>query len=161
MPQFSVNADPFETSRFRVIWDGKPVASVSKVSALRRTTEVVEYRDGGDPLAAHRGPGRTMWEPITLERGVTRDTTFEAWANQVFAYGAAGEAGDFRKNVTLELLDEAGQVALAYHIFRCWPSEYEALPDLDANANAVAFQRLVLQNEGWERDPAVTEPVET
>jgi phage tail-like protein len=161
MPQFTANPDPYETDKFRVIWDGKPVANVSRVSALRRSTEVVEHRQGGDPSTAHKGPGRTVWEPITLERGVTHDTAFEAWANQVFAYGAAGEAGDFRKNVTLELLNDAGQVALAYHIFRCWPSEYEALPNLDANADAVAFQRLVLQNEGWERDPAVTEPVET
>ena len=167
MAQFSVNpnrVDPYKTFKFRVLWDGKVVAGVSKISALRRTTEVVEHREGGDPSSAHKSPGRTTYEPITLERGVTHDTAFEAWANQVWAYrgGAGAEVSlkEFRKDVTLELLNEAGQVVIAYHIFRCWPSEYVALPDLDADGAAVAFQHLVLQNEGWARDEAVTEPVE-
>ena len=165
MAQFSVNpgrVDPYKNFKFRVKWDGQVVAGVSAISALKRTTEVVEHREGGDVSTSHKSPGRTTWEPITLERGVTHDTDFEAWANMVWnpRGGAGGEVAlkDFRKELTVELYNEAGQVVLAYRIYRCWPSVYEALPDLDANGTAVAFQRLVIQNEGWERDRDVHEP---
>jgi phage tail-like protein len=167
MAQFTVNAgrvDPYKNFKFRVKWDGQEVAGVSAVSALRRTTEVVEHREGGDPSASHKSPGRTTFEPITLERGVTHDPAFEEWANQVWNLrggpGAEVALKDFRKELTLELYNEAGQVVLAYRIHRCWPSMFEALPDLDANGTAVAFQRLVVQNEGWERDRDVQEPAE-
>ncbi len=167
MAQFSVNAgrvDPYKTFKFRVKWDGKVVAGISRVSALRRMTEVVEHREGGDPSNVHKSPGRTTYEPITLERGVTHDLAFEQWANKVWNLG--GGAGtevslkDFRKDLTLELYNEAGQVVIAYRILRCWPSAFVALPDLDANEGAVAIQQLVLQNEGWVRDAAVVEPSE-
>lgn len=167
MAQFSVNAsrfDPYKNFKFRVKWDGRYVAGVSKVGALKRSTEVVEHREGGDPSTSRRAPGRSSYEPITLERGVTHDVEFERWANKVWNYGAGLGAevslADFRKDVILEVYNEAGQKAIAYHIFRCWVSEYQALPDLDANANAVAIQTLTLQNEGWERDLSVTEPSE-
>ena len=166
MAQFSVNpnrVDPYKNFKFRVKWDGRVVAGVSKVSALKRTTEVVEYRAGGDPSTSRKSPGRTTYEPITLERGVTHDLEFEQWANKVWNYGAGGaevSLKDFRKEVTLELLNEAGQVVLAYLIHRCWPSMFVALPDLDAGGDAVAIQSLVIENEGWERDPSVVEPVE-
>ena len=167
MAQFSVNpnrVDPYKNFKFRVKWDGRVVAGVSKVSALKRTTEVVEYRAGGDPSTSRKSPGRTTYEPITLERGVTHDLEFEQWANKVWNYpGAAGaevSLKDFRKEVTLELLNEAGQVVLAYLIHRCWPSTFVALPDLDAGGDAVAIQSLVIENEGWERDTSVVEPVE-
>lgn len=167
MVQFSVNpnrVDPYKTFKFRVKWDGKIVAGISKVSALRRTTEVVEHREGGDPSTSHKSPGRTHFEPITLERGVTHDMEFERWANKVWNLGAGGgtevSLKDFRKDLTLELHNEAGQLVMAYRLFRCWPSSFEALPDLDANGNAVAFQTLVIQNEGWERDYDVAEPAE-
>jgi phage tail-like protein len=167
MAQFSVNpnrVDPYKNFKFRVKWDGKVVAGVSKVSALRRTTEVVEHREGGDPSAAHKSPGRTHFEPITLERGVTHDLEFERWANKVWNLGGGAGAEvslkDFRKDLVLELVNEAGQVVLAYRLYRCWPSAFEALPDLDADGVAVAIQTLVIQNEGWERDTAVVEPAE-
>ena len=167
MAQFTVNkhrVDPYKNFKFRVIWDGKVVAGVSKISALRRSTEVVEHREGGDPSASHKSPGRTTYDAITLERGVTHDMEFEQWANKVWNLGGGAGAEvslkDFRKELTLELYNEAGQVVVAYRIHRCWPSAFEALPELDASGNAVAFQSLVLQNEGWERDPAVGEPAE-
>jgi phage tail-like protein len=167
MAQFSVNTtrfDPYKNFKFRVKWDGRYVAGVSKVGALKRTTEVVRHREGGDPSSSRKSPGRTEYEPITLERGVTHDLDFEAWARKVWNFGAGLGAEtsleDFRKNITIEVLNEAGQVALAYNIHRCWVSEFQALPDLDANANAVAIQTLKLENEGWERDPAVVEPDE-
>ncbi len=164
MAEFSVNphrVDPYKNFKFRLHWDGQVVAGVSKVSALKRTTEVVEHREGGDPSTSHKSPGRTKYEAITLERGLTHDPAFEAWANKVCSH-PAGEVSlaDFRKDVRLELLNEAGQVVKAYEIFRCWPSSYQAVPDLDANADAVAFEVLVLENEGWERDLAVPEPKE-
>ena len=157
--------DPYKNFKFRLKWDGTYVAGVSKVSGLKRTTEVVKHREGGDPSSSRKSPGRTEYDAITLERGVTHDTEFERWANKVWNYGAGlgGEVSlkDFRKDViTIEMYNEAGQLALAYNVFRCWVSEYQALPDLDANANAVAIQHIKLENEGWERDFEVPEPSE-
>ena len=167
MPQFSVNAqrfDPYKNFKFRVKWDGRYVAGVSKVSSLKRTTEVVKHREGGDPSSSRKSPGRTEYEAITLERGVTHDIAFEAWANKVWNFGSGLGAEvslkDFRKDVIIEVYNEAGQLAIAYHVFRCWVSEFQALPDLDANANAVAIQHLKLENEGWERDYAVKDTAE-
>jgi phage tail-like protein len=167
MAQFSVNAtrfDPYKNFKFRVKWDGRYVAGISKVGALKRTTEVVEHREGGDPSTGRKSPGRNKFEAITLERGVTHDTDFEAWARKVWNFGGGGGAesslADFRKDVILDVFNEAGQKAISYRLFRCWVSEYQALPDLDANANAVAIQTIKLENEGWERDESVTEPTE-
>lgn len=167
MAQFSVNAqrlDPYKNFKFRVKWDGRYVAGVSKVSLLKRASEVIKHRSGGDPSTSFKAPGRTEFEPVTLEAGVTHDQEFEQWANKVWNFGSmpGGEASlkDFRKDFIVELLNEAGQVVMAYNIYRAWVSEYEALPDLDANANAVAITKLKLECEGWERDYAVTEPTE-
>jgi len=167
MATFSVNAtrfDPYKNFKFRVKWDGRYVAGVSKVGALKRSTELVEHRVGGDPSTSRKSPGRTKFEAITLERGVTHDIEFERWANKIWNFGAALGAEvslkDFRKDIIIEVYNEAGQVVLAYNVYRCWVSEYQALPDLDANANAVAIQNIKLENEGWERDYAVTEPLE-
>jgi phage tail-like protein len=167
MAQFSVNPqrfDPYKNFKFRVRWDGRYVAGVSKVSSLKRTTEVVKHRDGGDPSSSRKSPGRTEYEPVTLERGVTHDPEFEKWANKVWNFGSGLGAEvslkDFRKDVIVEVYNEAGQLALAYKVYRCWVSEFQSLPDLDANANAVAIQTLKLENEGWERDYEVVEPTE-
>jgi phage tail-like protein len=168
MPPFKVNsqrADPYKNFKFRVKWDNRYVAGVSKVSPLKRTTEVVKHREGGDPSSSRKSPGRTEYEAITLERGVTHDVDFEQWANKVWNWGASlgGEVSlaDFRKDMILEVYNEAGQLAIRYNIYRCWVSEYQSLPDLDANANAVAIQHIKLENEGWERDYVVPEPEET
>ena len=167
MAEFTVNAqrfDPYKNFKFRVRWDGRYVAGVSKMSAFKRTTEVVKHRDGGDPSSSRKSPGRTEFEAITLERGVTHDTEFERWANKVWNFGAGLGAEvslkDFRKDMIIEVYNEAGQLALAYKVLPCWVSEYQALPEMDANANAVAIQTLKLENEGWERDLEVTEPSE-
>jgi phage tail-like protein len=167
MAEFSVNpqrVDPYKNFKFRVKWDGRYVAGVSKVSVLKRTTEVVKHRSGGDPSSSHKSPGRTEYDAISLDRGVTHDTEFEKWANKVWNYnsglGSEVSLADFRKNITVEVYNEAGQLALSYKIYRCWVSEYQALPDLDANANAVAIQHIKLENEGFERDYSVQEPQE-
>ena len=167
MPEFTVNptrVDPYKNYKFRVKWDGRYVAGISRVSALVRSTEVVEHREGGDPSASHKSPGLTRYEPITLERGVTHDTAFEDWANLVWKLGAGLGAEvalkEFRKDIIIEFYNEAGQLVLAYRVYRCWVSEYQALPQLDADANAVAIQHIKLENEGWERDTNVPEPVE-
>jgi phage tail-like protein len=167
MAQFTVNAqrfDPYKNFKFRLKWDGKYVAGVSKCSALKRTTEVVKHREGGDPSSSRKSPGRTEYEAITLERGVTHDLEFEKWANKVWqvsaGLGAEVSLKDFRKDLIIEIYNEAGQLAIAYKVYRCWVSEYQAAPDLDANANAVALQHIKLENEGWERDQEVAEPSE-
>jgi phage tail-like protein len=167
MAQFIVNperVDPYKNFKFRIKWDGRHVAGVSRITALRRTTEVIEWRQGGDTSAVHKSPGRTWFAPVTLERGVTHDTEFERWANKVWNFGtglgAEVSLQDFRKNVIIELYNEAGQLVMAYHIFRCWVSDYQALPDLDANESAIAIQSITLENEGWERDLSVAEPQE-
>jgi phage tail-like protein len=167
MAQFTVNAnrfDPYKNFKFRVKWDGRYVAGVSKVGALKRSTEMVEYREGGDPSTSRKSPGRTKYEAITLERGITHDLEFERWANKVWNFGAGLGAEvslkDFRKDISIEVYNEAGQKVLAYNLFRCWVSEFQSLPDLDANANAIAIQTIKLENEGWERDLSVPEPSE-
>jgi phage tail-like protein len=167
MAEFTVNAqrfDPYKNFKFRLKWDGQYVAGVSKCSALKRTTEVVKHREGGDPSTSRKSPGRSDFDALTLERGVTHDLAFEAWAAKVWqikaGLGHEVSLKDFRKDIILELYNEAGQKVIAYKIFRCWVSEYAALPDLDANANAVAIQHIKLENEGWERDTSVNEPSE-
>ena len=167
MAQFTVNThriDPYKNFKFRVKWDNKYVAGISKVGALKRTTEVVEHREGGDPSSARKSPGRTKYEAITLERGVTHDKEFEQWANKVWNYGSGLGAEvalkDFRKDLIIEVYNEAGQLVIAYKVFRAWVSEFQAQADLDANANAVLIQSIKLENEGWERDYDVTEPTE-
>jgi len=167
MTEFTVNPtrhDPYKGFKFRIKWDGRHVAGICKASALRRTTEVVVHREGGDPSTSRKSPGRTTFEAITLERGVTHDVEFEAWANKVWNFGSGLGAEvslkDFRKDITIEVYNEAGQLALAYNVYRCWVSEYQALPDLDANANAVAIQHIKLENEGYTRDTTVPEPAE-
>jgi len=165
--EFSVNTqrfDPYKNFKFRVKWDGRYVAGVSKVSALKRTTEIVEHREGGDPSTSRKSPGRTKFEAITLERGVTHDKEFEQWANKVWnsgsGLGAESSLRDFRKDLIIEVYNEAGQLAIAYKVYGAWVSEYQALPDLDANANAVAIQHLKLETEGIERDVEAVEPTE-
>jgi phage tail-like protein len=167
MAQFTVNAhrlDPYKNFKFRLMWDGRYVAGVSKVSALKKSTDVVEHREGGDPSSSRKSPGRTKYDPITLERGVTHDTEFERWANRVWNFGSGlgmeVALQSFRKDLIIEFYNEAGQLAIAYKVYRCWVSEFQALPDLDANGNAVAIQHIKLENEGWERDYDVTEPTE-
>jgi phage tail-like protein len=167
MAQFSVNAqrfDPYKNFKFRIRWDGKYVAGVSKVGALKRTTEVVKHREGGDPSSTRKSPGRTEYEAISLERGVTHDKEFEQWANKIWNFGSLpgseSSLRDFRKDIIIEVYNEAGQLAIAYKVYRCWVSEFQAMPDLDANANAVAIQSIKLENEGWERDVEVPEPTE-
>lgn len=147
--------DPYKNYRFRVKWDGRYVAGVGRISALRRTTEVVRHSEGGDPAGSRKSPGRTEYEAITLERGISHDTEFEEWANQT-----GGPAGGFRKDLVIELYDDAGQLALAYKVYRCWVSEYQALPDLDAGSNAVAIETIKVENEGWERDLSAGRPRE-
>jgi phage tail-like protein len=167
MAEFTVNPtrfDPYKNFKFRVKWDGRYVAGVSRISALRRTTEVIEHREGGDPSTSRKSPGRTEFEAIALERGVTHDPAFEQWANKVWTLGAGLGAEvslkDFRKDIVIEIYNEAGQLALSYKVLRCWVSEFQALPDLDANEGAVLLEHIRLENEGWERDTSVPEPAE-
>ncbi len=164
MAKFSVNAqrfDPYKNFKFRIKWDGKYVAGVSKVGALKRTTEVVEHREGGDPSTSRKSPGKSKFEAITLERGVTHDPEFEDWAKKVWNHSSLGTSlANFRKDIIIEVYNEADQKVIAYNVFRCWVSEYQALPELDASANAVAIQSIKLENEGWERDEQVVEPTE-
>jgi len=167
MAEFTVNSnrlDPYKNFNFRVKWDGKFIPAISRVSALLRGTVVVDERNGGDPSTSHKSPGRTEYDAIALERGVTEDTSFGDWANLVWQIGAGlgseVSLADFRKDISIELLNEAGQLVIAYNVYRCWPSEFQALPDLDANGNAVAIERIKLENEGWLRDASVIEPAE-
>jgi phage tail-like protein len=156
--------DPYKTYKFRVMWEGRYVAGVSKVSGLTRSTQVVKHREGGSPSLTRRSPGQTEYGPITLERGVTHDLEFEQWANKVWTYGNSAELGvslkDFRKDIIIELYNEAGQKVTAYNVHRCWVSEFTALPELDASGTAVAIQSITMQNEGWERDTSIAEPTE-
>jgi len=167
MAEFTVNPerqDPYKNFKFRIKWDGQYVAGINRIGGLRRITEVLMNREGGDPSTSRKSPGLTEYEPITLERGITYDHAFEEWANLVWRYGAAlGQEvalKDFRKDIIIDLYNEAGQLVYSYKVYRCWVSEYQALPDLDANNSAIAIENITIENEGWERDISVTEPVE-
>ncbi len=167
MPMFPANPnrfDPYKTFKFRVKWDGRYVAGVSKVSALKRTTETVKFREGGDPSLQRVSPGQTSYDAITLERGLTQDREFENWARQVWnlgaGFGSEVSLATFRKDITIELYNEAGQLVMAFNVYRCWVSSYTALPDLDSLSSTTAIESMVLENEGWIRDPSVVEPPE-
>lgn len=167
MAEFPVNPqrfDPYKNFKFRVKWDGQYIPAISRVTGLIRSTEVVEYREGGDPSTSRKSTGLTQFDPITIERGLTDDPAFESWANLVWklgtGLGAESSLNEFRKDILIELYNEAGQKVRAYKVYRCWPSVYQALPDLDANSNAVAVEHIKLENEGWERDTSVVEPVQ-
>jgi phage tail-like protein len=166
MAKFTVNThrfDPYRNFKFRVKVDNQYVAGLSKCSALKRTTEVTEWREGGDPSTSRQLPGKSKYEAVTLDAGLTHDPTFENWANLVhnFQGDAAMSLRNFRKDIIIDMYNEAGQKVHSYKLFRAWVSEYQALPELDASANAVAIQTIKLENEGWERDESVTEPAET
>lgn len=166
MAKFIVNThrfDPYRNFKFKVKWDGQYVAGLSKCGALKKTTEKTDWREGGDPSTSRALPGKTTYDAITLEAGVTHDTAFEQWANLVnnFQGDAAMSLKNFRKDITIDVFNEAGQKVISYNVYRCWVSEYQALPELDAAGNAVAIQTIKIENEGWERDSSVTEPTET
>ena len=164
MSEFPTNPtrfDPYKNFKFRVKWDGRYVAAISRVSGLTRVTGVIEHREGGDPSTSRRAPGLTQFEPITLERGLTDDSGFEDWSNLVWQHGAGlgqEQSAHFRKDIVIELLNEAGQTVKAWKVYRCWPSTYEALATLDANHAEVLIERIVLENEGFERDTTVVPP---
>ncbi len=165
--QFTVNPnrfDPYKQFKFRVKWDGHNIPGIIRVSGLHRNTEVVRMRNGNEPSIDRKSPGKTDYEPIVLERGRTHDTEFEKWANKVWNLGSGAGAEvslkDFRKDIVIELLNEAGQIVMAFKVYRCWPSRYNALEALDANSPDVAIESIVLENEGWERDYDVVEPQE-
>ena len=156
--------DPYKQFKFRVKWDGKYIYGITTVSGLIRTTEVVTNREGAEPSIDRRSPGLTTYEPIVLERGRTHDTEFEEWANKVWNFGSGlgseVSLADFRKDIAIELLNEAGQLVMRWFVYRCWPSEYVPVAGFDANNPKTAIESITLQHEGWERDYDVTEPVE-
>ena len=154
--------DPYNGFKFRLLWDNKPVMGISKVGALKRTTEVVKHRDGGDNSTDHKSPGRTTYDAITVERGLTHDPEFEAWANKVHPYSGdtAMDLAAYKKDLTLEMMNEKGHVVYRYFLYDCWVSEYTAMPELNANANAVAIESLKIELEGWDRDKDTKEPNE-
>ena len=156
----NMRRNPYGSFRFRDRWDGRYVVGVNKISGLRRYTDVVEHREGGQPGIELKSPGRTKFDPITLERGVTHDRAFEEWANQVWKLAAQPETSiaDFRKEIAIDVFNEADERVLSYLVYRCWVSEYQALPDLDANADGVAIEHIKLEHEGWERDTSVVPP---
>lgn len=166
MAKFSVNTerfDPYRNFKFKLKWDGQYVAGLSKCSALKKTTESTDWREAGDPSTSRKLPGKTSYEAITLEAGVTHDTTFEDWANLVnnFQGDSSMSLKNFRKDITIDVFNLQGMKALSYNVHRCWVSEYQALPELDASGNAVMIRTIKLENEGWERDTSVTEPTES
>ncbi|HLL64855.1 MAG TPA: phage tail protein [Micromonosporaceae bacterium] len=163
MAQFTVNAqryDPYKTFMFRVKWDGEYVAGLSKMSALKRTTTPVVHRDGADPSRERKSPGVTKYEAVTLERGVTHDAKFEAWANLVHSVENPISLAKFRKDLIVDVFNEAGQKVLSYTLERCWVSEFQALPAMDAANAAVAIESVKVELENWKRDASVTEPTE-
>ena len=167
MTEFSVNThrfDPYKNFKFRVKWKNKYVPGIFRVSGLNRSTAVVEHRDGGDPNVIQKSPGTTTYSPLTLERARTHDTAFEDWADKVWKLGASPgneiALKSYRRDIVIEIFNEAGQLAFAWNVYRCWPQHYDAFADLDSYADNILIERLVLAHEGFERDLSVTEPTE-
>jgi phage tail-like protein len=154
--------DPYKTYKFRVVWDGKPVLGISKCGPLKRTTTVVSHRSGGENGSDHKSPGRTQYDGVTLERGITHDPEFEKWANLVHPYAGdvAMDLVNYKKELTLEVMNEKGHVALRYFLHGCWVSDFTAVPQLDSSANAVAIESMKIEMDGWERDIDTKEPFE-
>lgn len=166
MAQFAINTtrtDPYKNFKFQIVWEGRVVAGMSKVSSLKRTTQVVSHREGGDVSTPRHSPGATSFEAITFERGITFDPDFEAWANLVYSTDgdAAVSLKNYKRDIIVNVLNLQGVVVRSYRVFRCWVSEYTAQGELDSNANAILMESIVVQNEGWERDPDVVEVAET
>jgi phage tail-like protein len=162
--EFTVNAmrfDPYLGFMFKVKWDNKYVAGLSKMGALKRSTDPVIHRVGGDPSHERKSPGKSKYEAVLLERGVTHDPAFEQWANLVHSLTSPIALASFRKDIAVDVFNEAGQKVLSYQLFRCWVSEYQALPQLDAGTAAIAIETIKIENEGWSRDESVKEPAET
>ena len=156
--------DPYRTFKFQVLIDAKPVAGLKKMGALKKTTEAVDWRSGGDPTHVRKLPGGTKYEAISLEQGLTHDPGFEKWANLVnnIDGDSAMSLKNFRKDIVINVLNLQGAVAMTYHVKRAWVSEYQALPDFDAGTtNAIGIQTIKLEHEGWDRDEAVAEPTES
>ena len=154
--------DPYKTYKFRLVWDGKPVLGVNKCGPLKRTTTVVTHRSGGENGSDHKSPGRTQYDGVTLERGITHDLEFEKWANLVHPYAGdvAMDLVNYKKELTLEVMNEKGHVALRYFLHGCWVSDFTAVPQLDGSANAVAIESMKIEMDGWERDVDTKEPDE-
>ena len=150
--------DPYKAYSFRVKWDGQFIDGVTRVSPLTRITEVADARLGSDPSAVSHSPGRTTFTAVTLERGLTKDTAFEAWADLVAQPGQQTAAASYRKDIIVSIYNETGQLVTSYKLYNCWPSTYEAVSDLDANTAAGQFQRLTLQCDSWTRDTSVVWP---
>jgi len=167
-PTFPVNAhryDPYRTFKFQVVIDGETVAGLSKMGKLSRKVEVAKWRSAGDPSYQRVMPGGTSFEPVTLEQGLTHHTIFERLANQVNNV-KDGDTGmslkNYRKNVVINVLNLQGVPAMSYTLLRAWVSDYQALPDFDANnLNTVGIQSVTFQHEGFVRDDQVGEPTES
>jgi phage tail-like protein len=172
MAQFTKNPQrltPYANFRFQILFDTDVVAGVSKVGGLSRTTQVIKHREGADPRAIHLAPGQTEYGPLTFERGVSYDKAFDQWANKTFDYqNSIGPAPttpntsllDFRKTITINIYNEAGQKVLAYIVYNCWVSEFHAMSELDGSGNALVIESITVQNEGWTRDWTATEQAE-
>jgi phage tail-like protein len=156
---------PYKNYKFQLTIDGRIVAGFNKVGALTRTSQVVSWH-GSAPSSPHTSPGQVDYDPITLEQGLTVDFEFNQWANRVWDYPNSSQLGselslsEFRKDITISLLNEAGQVVMAWNVYKCWVSEYTAMPELDASDNAVAIRSMTLQSEGWFRDSSFKSPDE-
>jgi phage tail-like protein len=166
MSMFTVNThrfDPYKDFKFRVKWDGEYIAGISKVSSLTRSTEPVTHRDGGDLSNVRIAPGLTKFDPIFLERGLSHDTAFEDWANLTFSIQGDADMSlkNYRKDIVIEIVNLQGTIVMAFIVYRCWVSDYQALPELDSNNNCIAIEKIILQHKGWERDKSIVEPAET
>lgn len=164
MAQFVVNPhrfDPYKNFKFQVKWDGKVIPGISRISCLKRYTDPIAHREGNEPSITRLSPGTWRFEPITLERGITHDTSFEEWADLCFSLSDPMSLKNFRKDMVVNLLNEQNTLVKSFKVYRCWVSEYQVLPVLEANASSVAIESITLENEGWERDIEVSEPMET
>lgn len=152
MPDASSH-DPFTGFKFRVI-----VATFSsdigfqKVSGLKESTEVVEYREGTDPITKRKLPGLTVYDPVTFTRGLSTSHDLLDWRAQVATASSPGDGvppDGFRRTVTVQMFAKGNndQAVQSWEILKAWPQELNH-SDLDAEGSAVVIQSMILANEG-------------
>ena len=157
-PREGFRFDPYRTFRFQILIEGRPVAGLRKMTALKKTTEVVVWRTAGDPTHERKLPGGTKFEPITLEQGLTMDPVFENWANLVNKLNDPMSLAGFRKDIVINVMNMENKPAISYKLYDAWVAEYQALPEFDAgNTNTIGIQTIKLEHEGWERDRDVVD----
>jgi phage tail-like protein len=136
--------DPYKNFRFLLEIDGIVQGGFSECNGFGSNVEVIEYREGGEPVTVRKLPGKVSYPDITLKWGVTDSRELYDW------HLAAVNGQVQRKNGSIVLQDDRGQEKVRWNFFSAWPSKYDG-PDFSAKGNDVAIDTLTVSCERVER----------